>query len=78
MHFSSARRVVGLIILWVGAQALWLSQAYQLEFLARDKFVTLWLSSIALLLVHVVCTQQCLKAWVEWRHRQVVSVTKAQ
>ncbi|KAI9862410.1 MAG: GPI mannosyltransferase 1 [Vezdaea acicularis] len=42
------------IALWVGGQALWLQQGYNLEFLGRSTFVPgLWLSSILFFLVNI-------------------------
>ena len=78
MHFSSLAEIGCLVIMWVGAQALWLYHAYQLEFLAQDTFLALWLSSLVLLLVQLACTQRCLTAWVQWRRRQTIAIHKTQ
>lgn len=55
-HSSFLRdRRLGLaaLVLWVAGQALWLQQAYQLEFLGRSTFLPgLWLSSLAFFLVN--------------------------
>jgi phosphatidylinositol glycan class M len=39
-------RAVVLLLVWVGSQALWLSEAYKLEFLGRDVFWELWVRSL--------------------------------
>lgn len=78
MHFPSRMEIGVLVALWAGAQALWLYEAYMLEFRARDTFIGLWVCSVWLLVVHVVCTQRCLVAWMQWRKRQTLKVDKAQ
>lgn len=78
MQFSSVAEIGSLVIIWVGAQALWLYHAYQLEFVAQDTFVALWLSSLVLLLVQLACTQRCLTAWVQWRRCQRIAIHKTQ
>jgi GPI mannosyltransferase 1 subunit M len=35
-----------LLTVWVGTQALWLSEAYRLEFLGADVFFGLWVRSL--------------------------------
>lgn len=52
---------------WIGAQALWLSQAYQLEFQAYPAFARIWASSLLLLGVHTALLGWLLSAWT--RHR---------
>ncbi|WFD28837.1 GPI mannosyltransferase 1 [Malassezia nana] len=74
----SRTEVLTLMALWVGAQALWLGQAYQLEFMAQNTFVHLWLSSLGLLFVHVFCVQRCLQGWRRWRRKQAVAKQKAE
>src|ERR1700732_1106274 len=39
-------RAAVLLLVWVGTQALWLSEAYKLEFLGRDVFFGLWVRSL--------------------------------
>ena len=78
MHSSSLTEIGCLVIMWVGAQALWLYHAYQLEFLAQDTFLALWLSSLVLLFVQLARTQRCLAAWVQWRRRQTIAIQKTQ
>jgi len=78
LSFPRRAEVGALIALWAGAQAVWLALAYRLEFMAQNTFVYLWLASLGLLFVHVVCVQRCLRAWVRWRHRQVVARQKAE
>ncbi|RMZ91670.1 hypothetical protein DV736_g1116, partial [Chaetothyriales sp. CBS 134916] len=46
-------RGVTALLLWVGAQAVWLWQGYELEFLGRSTYVPgLWLASLGFLLVN--------------------------
>lgn len=78
MHVRSTWHVATLLALWVAAQAVWLSQAYRLEFLAKDTFVYLWLSSLALLFVHVCGATYIVQAWSDWRARQSIAVEKSQ
>lgn len=78
MSFPRRAEVGVLIALWAGAQAVWLALAYRLEFMAQNTLVYLWLSSLGLLCVHVICVQRCLRAWQRWRRRQVVAKQKAQ
>jgi phosphatidylinositol glycan class M len=35
-----------LLAVWVGTQALWLYEAYKLEFLGEDVFFGLWIRSL--------------------------------
>ncbi|KAJ8078980.1 GPI mannosyltransferase 1 [Marasmius tenuissimus] len=46
-RLNIGRRAAGLYItVWVGVQALWLSEAYKLEFLGRNTFYGLWLRGL--------------------------------
>ena len=38
--------------MWIGTQALWLSEAYKLEFLGENVFFGLWVRSLIYLLGH--------------------------
>jgi phosphatidylinositol glycan class M len=49
----SVRNYVILAGLWVSGQALWLSQAYRLEFLGEHVFFNLWVASIVFYVVQV-------------------------
>lgn len=42
----SPTRATCLLLVWVGTQALWLSEAYKLEFLGADVFFGLWVRSL--------------------------------
>jgi phosphatidylinositol glycan class M len=48
----SARKASLMVILWVGAQALWLSQGYRLEFLGESVFLELWVCGALWLVVN--------------------------
>lgn len=39
-------RAMSLLLVWVGTQALWLAEAYNLEFLGKDVFRGLWMRSL--------------------------------
>ncbi|KAA1138067.1 GPI mannosyltransferase 1 [Puccinia graminis f. sp. tritici] len=43
---------IGVAVIWVSTQVLWLSQAYRLEFLGEPQFRAVWLSSIGFLIGH--------------------------
>ena len=52
-HLSlSTRRALQLAGVWVGTQALWLSEAYKLEFLGRNVFFSLWVRSLIYVVGH--------------------------
>ena len=46
------RRALQLAGMWIGTQALWLSEAYKLEFLGENVFFGLWARSVVYLLGH--------------------------
>ncbi|KIP12305.1 glycosyltransferase family 50 protein [Phlebiopsis gigantea 11061_1 CR5-6] len=48
----SAREAVQLCALWIGTQALWLSEAYKLEFLGENVFYGLWARGVIYLCGH--------------------------
>ena len=56
-HSTFIRKpVLGMVAtaLWVGSQALWLQQAFQLEFMGRSTFVPgLWVASLAFFAVNM-------------------------
>lgn len=42
----SPRRALVYLAVWIGTQALWLSEAYRLEFLGEQVFYGLWVRSL--------------------------------
>ena len=42
----SRRQAVSYIFVWVGTQALWLSEAYKLEFLGENVYWGLWVRGL--------------------------------
>lgn len=48
----STARAVTYIAVWMGTQALWLSQAFRLEFLGEDVFGRLWACGLLYLVGH--------------------------
>ncbi len=44
----SPQKATFLVGLWVGAQAVWLGAAYQLEFVAKEVYLCLWVAGIQL------------------------------
>lgn len=57
----------GALAAWLVAQAVWLSQAYQLEFQANPVFARIWASSLLVLAVHALLLVWFFTAWT--RHR---------
>ena len=48
----SFRRALQLLGVWVGTQALWLAEAYKLEFLGQNVFFSLWVRSVMYFVGH--------------------------
>ena len=42
----SPRRALAYGVVWIGTQALWLGEAYKLEFLAQNVFFGLWVRGL--------------------------------
>ena len=63
-HLSIPPRKATLMVLgWIGAQALWLGIAYQLEFRAREVFLPLWAAGIVLFAVSVWVLGEVIEGW---------------
>ncbi|CEH17504.1 Mannosyltransferase [Ceraceosorus bombacis] len=75
LKFASPREPWILLAAWVGAQAIWLSQAYLLEFRALDTFVRTWSASLLLLVTHAIILARCLAAWGSHREQLVRDVS---
>ncbi|KAG6908767.1 hypothetical protein DXG01_003379 [Tephrocybe rancida] len=43
---TTRRRALAYVVVWVGTQALWLAEAYKLEFLGKNVFFGLWVRSL--------------------------------
>lgn len=71
LHNMSVSRWSLISCLWFGAQGLWLSLAYRLEFLGQDVFHAVWAASVLFLLVNVWIAGQFI------RHRFVPEVIHA-
>ncbi|KAF8077581.1 glycosyltransferase family 50 protein [Lyophyllum atratum] len=50
---TSRRRALAYAGVWIGTQALWLSEAYKLEFLGRNVFFGLWMRGLVYVLGNV-------------------------
>ncbi|KAL1916102.1 uncharacterized protein VTP21DRAFT_6106 [Calcarisporiella thermophila] len=56
-------RARGLLLIgaWAASQALWLSQAFKLEFLGENRFVELWAAGLVILLANTWCAVELLR-----------------
>jgi phosphatidylinositol glycan class M len=52
-----------LLLIWLGAQALWLSRAYQLEFRGRPVFSSLWVCSVLFLIANIWIIGRCCRCY---------------
>ncbi|WFD34226.1 GPI mannosyltransferase 1 [Malassezia cuniculi] len=77
LRFRGRWHVALLLAVWVGTQAMWLYQAYRLEFEGQDSFVALWFSSLALLAGQAWAAGTLVKAWARWRVEQRAARVKA-
>ncbi len=48
----TTRRAVLCGLVWIGTQALWLSEAYKLEFLGENVFYALWIRGLIYVIGH--------------------------
>jgi phosphatidylinositol glycan class M len=72
LHFRGGNKdVIRLVVVWILAQAFWLSQAYLLEFRALDTYVTVWIASLLLLLVHAWLLVSLVQAWANGRQKSL-------
>ncbi|POY69951.1 hypothetical protein BMF94_7043 [Rhodotorula taiwanensis] len=59
----SARRTAVVGVIWIGGQAIWLSQAYRLEMLGESVYLRVWSASIVFLFAQAVVLGQLLCAF---------------
>jgi phosphatidylinositol glycan class M len=79
LHFSNGSRdVAKLVAVWVVAQAIWLSQAYLLEFKAMDTYLRVWVASLLLLFTHAWLLVKLVQAWAEGEQRRSLGKSKSQ
>lgn len=52
---------------WVCVQAIWLQQAYLLEFTAKDNFVDVWAAGLLYVAGHAWVLERLLDAWSRGR-----------
>ncbi|KAK0557679.1 GPI mannosyltransferase 1 [Tilletia horrida] len=67
LKFSSPLQGWAVLAVWAGSQALWLSQAYLLEFAAQDVHLRIWAASIVMVFSHTWILNTCLQAWTRAR-----------
>lgn len=76
LHFKQGyRSVMTLLSVWVLAQAIWLSQAYLLEFKAKDVYLRVWMASLFLQATHAWMLVKLVQAWTDGR-QEGITVTK--
>ena len=44
----SSRQASAMLVMWIAGQAIWLATAYQLEYRAKEVFLTLWAAGVLL------------------------------
>ena len=57
------RRSLQLLGVWVGTQALWLSEAYKLEFLGQNVFFSLWVRGLVYVIGHAWVLAQIMESY---------------
>ncbi|GAA5860668.1 hypothetical protein JCM3774_006245 [Rhodotorula dairenensis] len=60
----SWRRAAIIATLWIGGQAIWLSQAFRLEMLGESVFLQVWSASVLFLLIQAFVLVELLQAYV--------------
>ena len=60
----TARWAVTYTAVWFGAQALWLSEAYELEFLGEHVFFGLWARGLVYMIAHSWVLAGVMKAYL--------------
>ncbi|KAE8214746.1 hypothetical protein CF327_g1889 [Tilletia walkeri] len=76
LQFASTFEGLAVLGAWVGSQALWLSQAYLLEFAGQDVHLRIWAASIVMLLSHTWILSTCLRAWRRARVQRLELLNK--
>jgi phosphatidylinositol glycan class M len=59
--YISYRQLVIIILVWFGSQALWLSNAYALEFMGIPVFYSLWICSAIFFVVNTWIASVCIR-----------------
>lgn len=58
---ANVKMILGTVLLWLVGQAVWLNEAYKLEFLSENNFLRLWVSGLVHFLVNVLVVVWCIK-----------------
>lgn len=76
LRFQSTAKAGVTLAMWVGSQALWLSQAYLLENKAQDTYIRVWLAGLLFLWAQAWVLVTVIQAWGRGRNAYV-DATKA-
>jgi GPI mannosyltransferase 1 subunit M len=76
LQFKSTAKAGLTLAVWIGSQALWLSQAYLLENKAQDTYLRVWLAGLVFLGAQAWVLATVIQAWGRGRNAYV-DATKA-